>query len=309
MFEASLSFGGGTVVVLGTLDGVHLGHRRLIETGAAEKKRQKLPALALTFSAPPKGAPLLMTPQRKEALLLEQGMDQVFELDFDAVRDLSPEEFFRTILVGTFCAKVVVCGNDYRFGKNAAGSAASLQQLCKEAGIDAIICRTRTVAHQKVSSSRIRESLSRGDTEDAARLLGRPFCLDGEVVAGKRLGRELGFPTLNLSLREDLLLPCSGVYITECVVDGKRYPAVTGVGAQPTVGVTSQEVETYLIGFSGDLYGQYLSVEFGARLRGMKHFRSLEGLKSAIRKDAEKSLQVFREKHGLPDELDRPASR
>lgn len=296
MFEADLSFQKGTVIVLGTLDGIHLGHQRLIEAGVALKNSHDLHALALTFGRPPKGAPLLMTPQRKEALLYSMGIDQIFELDFDAVQDLSPEEFFCDILRDTFNARAVVCGSDYRFGKNAAGTAAKLKKLCEQNGVEITVCKTKVALRSKVSSTRVRDLLLSGDTIQAQKLLSRPFCLDGEVLEGRQLGRTLGYPTINQKIESGLLIPKEGVYATVCELDGTRYPAVTNIGPQPTVGGMQPTVETHIIGFDGDLYGRYISVDFYERLRDIYTYSDLSALQDAITNDAVQAETLFQKR-------------
>lgn len=214
------------------------------------------------------------------------------EDDFAAVRDLSPQDFFEQVLLARLHAGAVLCGAGHRFGKNAAGDAAVLRALCDRAGVSCTVLPSLKAEGRVVSSSWIRQCIMAGDMERAARLLGRPFCVTGEVLHGKQLGRKLGAPTVNQALPAGRVSPRYGVYAAFVRVDGVRYAGAANVGLRPTVSGESVNVETHIVDFEGDLYGRVVTVELLRHLRDECRFSSVEELRAQVLRDVERAKEV-----------------
>ena len=293
----------GAVVVLGNFDGVHLGHRavirRAVEAGSESGRR----VIAASFDPHPKsvirpGAEpwLLSSPEMRRELLLNCGVDEVRFISFDAeLSRKSPEDFVRDVLVGELEAAEVIVGENFRFGHKAAGSFEDLARTMAEIGGEAHAVEIQALngANEMISSSRIRSMLSEGEAEGAARLLGRPYAVRGEVVEGDRRGATIGFPTANLAPDPRVLIPARGVYAGHADVlrDGKRqrYAACTNVGVAPTFDRQENRIEAYLLDFEGDLYGETVEVAFTHRLRAEKKFSGVEELKAQISADVQRA--------------------
>jgi riboflavin kinase/FMN adenylyltransferase len=263
-------------VAIGTFDGVHLGHRRVLDAAVAAG----LAPTVVTFDPHPRIAfgyevELLTTLGRRLELIGDAGIEDALVVEFDLdVARLEPEEFVAQVLrpIGT---EVVVAGADFRFGRGRAGDLEVLRRL----GLDA-----RTVPLvENVSSSRIRDLLRGGEVERAAKLLGRPPEVEGTVVAGDARGGTLGFPTANLRLEPDLLVPAYGIYAG--AADGHR--AAISIGTNPHYGGAERRVEAHLLDFEGDLYGRRLVVELWRRLRDEQSFSSEDELVAQIARDVE----------------------
>ena len=279
----------GCCLSIGKFDGLHLGHRRLI----AEMSKSTLPKILLSVTAP--GGKCIFTQEETGSIAQSLSVDRtdVWELTEER-RKMSPEEFAGNILVDTYHARKIVVGEDFRFGRDQTGDAAFLKRFAEENGMECVVCPTVCTDGEPVSSSRIRTLLSEGNIEEVNRLLGTPYFIEGEILRGKQIGRTLGFPTINLCPGEDKLLPLYGVYRTETKVCGKIYPSVTNIGDNPTVedGMPHQTtVETHIIGFSGDIYGETARVTFLKRLRDQIHFPSLEALKEQLSADIAEVLE------------------
>jgi riboflavin kinase/FMN adenylyltransferase len=264
------------VVALGTFDGVHLGHRRVVEAALAAGPEPTV----VTFDPHPRTAlgnrvELLTTLERRLELLGELGVETTMVVEFTLeVARLEPEEFAQHVLrpMGT---EVVVAGEDFRFGRGRSGDLELLKRLGFETVPVAIL--------EGVSSSRIRELVAEGDVEDAAKLLGRPVEVEGVVVAGDARGGTLGFPTANLGIRPELLVPRNGIYAGAA---GEHRAAVS-IGTNPHYGGRERRVEAHLLDFEGDLYGRRLVVELWRRLRDEAAFDSEEDLIGQIALDVE----------------------
>ena len=264
-------------VAIGTFDGVHLGHRRVLEaTRAADEPTSTV----ITFDPHPRTAlgnrvELLTTPERRLELLADAGLDEALVLEFDLeFARTTAEEFAERYLRG-IGAEVVVAGEGFRFGHRRAGDLALLESL----GFDA---RTVPVV-EGVSSSAIRALVKAGEVERAAALLGRPVEIEGVVVSGDARGGTLGFPTANLRVERDLLVPAHGIYAGAAL--GTR--AATSIGVNPHYGGVEQRVETFLLDYEGDLYGHRLIVELWRRLRDERSFDSESELVAQIARDVE----------------------
>jgi len=289
-------FPGESAVALGFFDGVHLGHRAVI--GAA-KEAAGAGAETIVFSfsltdllpQQKNGAKWLTTDAQKACKCEALGVDRLLLPPFSAIAGLSPEEF-ADLLTTRLHAKTVACGYDYRFGRGASGTAEDLRRLLAPHGAEVVCVPAVLEGGEPVSSSRIRALLAAGEAEAANRLLGAPFALVSDVVHGRGIGRQLGFPTANQRFPADFLVPRHGVYAARATVEGRAYPAVTNVGVKPTVGDDRPGAESCLIGFSGDLYGREITVEFLQFLREERKFPDLESLRAQIARDAERASAI-----------------
>ncbi len=277
-------------LALGTFDGLHRGHLAVIR--AARAGEQGLEAGVFTFSKSPSGAPSILTPGDKEKLLKAVGVEKTYTVDFSQVRDISAEDFVRRVLIERCKARRLCCGVDFRFGKGAAGDAALLCRLCEEAGVELTVVPPVLEGGEKISSTRIRAAVERGDIPLANRLLGRPFGFSSEVIHGNHIGSGLGTPTINQAIPEDFVLPPFGVYASWARVDGKLYYGVTNIGVKPTVGSDRVLSETWMPEFSGDLYGRNVRLFLLEFIRSERKFGSLEELKAEIQKNAVQAGEI-----------------
>jgi riboflavin kinase/FMN adenylyltransferase len=291
------------VVALGNFDGVHLGHRVVIERAAEEARARGMRCVAATFDPHPQAVlrpgsePRLLTTQDvREELLLECGAEEVRVITFD--RELSkkcPEKFVREVLVAELGAAIVVVGENFRFGYKALGDFGDLERCMREVGGEAYavpIYASDGRFGETISSTKIRTLLLSGEASQAARLLGRPYLIRGEVVAGDKRGRLLGFPTANVLPDARSLVPGRGVYAGHVVVGGERYGACTNVGVAPTFDRRDSRVEAYLLGYEGDLYGEVVDVVFVERLRPEKRFSGFGELKEQLERDIAETRKV-----------------
>jgi riboflavin kinase/FMN adenylyltransferase len=290
---------GGTVVTIGAFDGVHLGHRRLIERVRTTAHEIGALSAVLTFDRHPASvvrpgsAPLLLTDlDQKLALLAEAGADLTLVLHFDALRAAEPaEDFVAEVLVGCLNARAVVVGHDFHFGRGREGDVALLQRMGARLGFDVTGIRLfRSAAAPgepgeaeavAVSSTRVRRLIAAGDVGAAAHLLGRWYQLRGVVGHGDKRGRELGFPTANLQVGQEMQLCADGVYAGWYLrPDGTRHQTAVSVGRQPTFFASRPYslVEAHLLDFQGDLYDEMGTVELVSQLRGQVKFVSVEAL-------------------------------
>ena len=283
-----------TVVALGKFDGLHIGHIRLLQQTAAVARKTGLYALAYTFRMP--GRQVLTSDDEKTALLAQYGMDGAhFEDLTDVFRQLTPTQFVEEVLQSQWRARHIVVGFNYRFGHGRAGDTALLLRLCERYGIGLSVIDPVQAGGSAVSSTRVRQAVSDGDMHLVQTLLGRPYSLSGEVMPGKRLGREIGFPTVNLYPDVHLVLPQRGVYVTALQLDGCRYPAMTNVGFNPTVEhIRRPKVETHLLDFDRELYGQRVRVEFLQKIREEQAFSGLAELQRQLSCDVQAVRSYFK---------------
>lgn len=281
-----------TIVCLGNFDGVHIGHRALLQR--ANKMRSSDPMLShasiAVFCFREHPAEFLGNPrtrlgsaEQKKHAFAEEGMDCLILAEFSDLKDLSPKDFVKDILCARCNCVAAVCGFNYRFGHLGSGTAAELKHLLPA---PVAIVEEITENGKTVSSSLIRSLLAQGDVQTAARLLRHPYSFVSRVLHGKQLGRTLGFPTINQSFPHGLQVPLYGVYVTECTTDGACYRGVSNVGVRPTVDQNDTvNCETYLLDFSGDLYGKEVTVAFLEFLRPEQKFASVDALREQIEKD------------------------
>ena len=294
------------ILALGFFDGVHLGHQALLKACRCLADETGLTAAAVTFDRHPmsltKGrSPLLInTPFDREALIKDQGIDEIITLPFDETLRTLPWQDFLGLLMERHNAAGFVCGSDYRFGYKGEGTALMLQQAAKAHDLPCVIVPRLSLGSTVISSSHIRGLLADGSMEEANRFLGHPHRLTGKVIPGQHLGRTLGTPTANVAFPETLAIPRYGVYACLARVEGKTYAAVTNVGTRPTVDGRTVTIEPWLMKFDGDLYGKEITLEFYSFLRPERKFESLEELRSEIHRNAVQTWQYFRDRNLLP---------
>ena len=287
------------IYALGFFDGVHLGHQALLNDCLELAAATGCKAGAVTFIGHPDTLvfgvtpPLINTPADRRKLLTQFGMETVVELPFDMDMMKMPWQDFLDMLVESYGAGGFVCGDDFIFGHRGQGNTARIREYCQDHGFDCRIVHQVMYEGTVVSSTYIRTLLEAGDVEAAARFLGHPHILAGEVVSGRRIGRTLGIPTANLVLPEGLVKLPHGVYACIAMAEGQRYTAVTNIGSRPTVGGHRITVEPWILDFDGDLYGKALELEFHKFLRPERKFGSLEELKAQIQLDATETKLFF----------------
>lgn len=294
-----------TVVTIGNFDGVHLGHRTLISRIREICHDTRLIPVVLTFSPHPMeffcdaGFFSITTDAEKTQIFNKLDVDNQVFLEFNTgLANLTPEEFVINIVVRTLKCRHLVVGENFRFGKGRAGSAETLEKLCYKNGVTLELIKTVQIDGSRVSSDRIRQLLLEGNVSGAHKLLVEPFYVFGEIIRGKCLGKTLSFPTINQKTSSTKLLPKDGVYFTETGIGGKTYGGITNVGVRPTVGGKGRTVETFLLGFDGEVYGETASVRFLERRRDEIMFENTQQLKEAVRLDSAAAEAYFAGKHG-----------
>ena len=287
-----------TVVCIGAFDGVHRGHQQVIARGRAHADELGVPLVAVTFDPHPRallqetGAPpSLASLDHRVEYLLAAGADEVDVIDFDEdFAALTAQEFLDEVVLEGFAPAAVVVGADFRFGAGGTGDVAMLARAGAEHGIAVEGVELFTDDDEKVSSSRIRRLIAEGDVIAAARLLGRPYLLEGTVVHGDHRGRDLGYPTANLQIVDRPAIPGDGVYASYLVVDGRWLPSATSVGTNPQFAGQERRVESYVLDRDDlDLYGQVVGLEFVERLRGQQVFDSVAELVDQMAIDVERA--------------------
>ena len=289
-----------TSVTLGKFDGVHLGHRMLMENVIAAKKNGCIPTV-FTFDKFPsqflrrETVTSILIEEEKEQLLENLGIERYVLFPFDEkTASMEPEEFVEEILVKTMNVQELYVGADFRFGKGRKGNPTMLERLSKKYNFLFKAVDKRMYHGAEVSSSRIRDCIVNGEMEDAAAMLGMPYQISGEIVHGRSLGHKLGVPTINQRIPEGKILPKLGVYCARVTVDGKVYEGIANVGSKPTV----QEekiygVETHLLNCNEDLYGKEAKTELLTFIRPEQKFASVEELRQQLEKDKETAAAYF----------------
>lgn len=281
-----------TAVTLGKFDGLHRGHELLMRTVLEYSQKYKVASVAFTFDMPPRNrveeivANVLTTNDEKQYIFEKQGIDYLIECPFtQEVMSMDPEAFIAWIATA-LNMKFVVVGDDFRFGYKRAGDYHTLQQYEERYGYKTIVLDKLKDSNRDISSTYVREKIADGNIRKANELLGYHYFIKSEILHGKKLGRRIGIPTINMILPMNKLLPPNGVYVTEVLVDDKTYMGVTNVGCKPTV---SEEyivgVETYIDNFNQDLYGEKIVVSFLEFIRPEMKFGSIEELKAQMESD------------------------
>ncbi|QQR72585.1 MAG: bifunctional riboflavin kinase/FAD synthetase [Holophagales bacterium] len=307
----------GGVVTIGNYDGIHLGQRQVLERVVARARTLGVPAVVVSFQPhpvailrPDEAPPALTTAAQRERLLDEIGVDVVLTIRF--TRDfaaLSAEEFVRGFLVGRLAAREVYVGSRFGFGRGREGDLALLTRMGAELGFTAVGVEELTQRGEAVSATRIRRAIGEGRVEDAAAMLGRPYAITGVIVRGDRMGKRLGWPTVNVAADHELL-PADGVYCTR--VHFPSFPATfdcaTNIGSRPTVYENFQRVvEGHILDFSSDVYGERVELAFHRRLREERIFPSVMDLSQQIRRDVDATRQYFAARRRAEEEKAAPA--
>ncbi len=291
------------VAVLGFFDGVHIGHRELIKKALAERERLAVPVAVYTFFEHPRSilfpdfsARCIYTNAEKTEVLEALGVDVVIYEDFSAVRNLTPSQFVEEILIENLKVKSVVCGYNFRFGKDNSGDIDTLKSLLASYGIALHVIAPVCAGDEPVSSGRIRALIEKGEVDTARLLLGKPFSFSGKVCHGHRIGHSLGFPTANIKILSDKPTPPNGVYFTKTFYNGEKYVSVTNIGTRPTVGdgQTESVCETYIVDFDEDIYGEEIAVEFYKLHRPETRFDSLDTLSKNLMHDVQSAVDYFK---------------
>ena len=287
-------------VALGTFDGVHVGHKTLF----SELLKSEYSTLAYTFDRHPVNVlfgegtlKTVNTNPEKEKLISELGVDELLFDDFERIKDLTPEEFVRDILVHKLSAKEVVCGYNYRFGKDNSGDTKILGELLSKFGSKLKVVEKVTYNDIPVSSSFIRNALEKGDMPLARAFLGRPHHYISKVVHGKQLGRKMGFPTLNETLDPTRVTVPFGVYFAKVTLeDGRSLSSVVNIGIRPTVNFSGEAptLEAHVIDFNEDIYGKEIKVELFEKHRDEIKFDSIDSLQEQIKNDVSACLEYFK---------------
>ncbi len=291
-----------TWLTIGTFDGVHLGHQEIVRSLAGRAHAEGSLAVVLTFYPHPavvlgkRMAPFyLTTPEERAEILGAHGADVIVTLNFTRRLSQTSARDFVSLLKSHLGMRFMLVGPDFALGRNREGNVQMLAELGREFGYQLETVPPVEIGGQPVSSSRIRAALAAGDLEVVAQLLGRPYDLVGQVVPGDGRGRSIGVPTANLSLWPERAIPKSGVYVSRALVNGREWGSVTNIGVHPTFTSTTDHphVETHLLNFNEDIYGQDLRLVFLARLRDEQRFPNADSLVAQIRQDIARAREVL----------------
>ena len=272
-----------TAIVLGTFDGLHAGHRAVIE------KANDFYSIAVTFNIPPKSvqtgeSQLLMSPEDRIERLKKLGINRVYIQNFSDIKDIDASDYLES-LKKEYNPQRIVCGFNYRFGKNAEGDTTLIAEFCNKNGIEFVCVPAVKEGENVLSSTNIRSLLREGKMSDAASLIYGGFSFIVPVIHGDARGRNLGFPTANQEYPKDFVKIKFGVYISRVTIDDKQYDAITNIGIRPTFKTDTVGCETFIKDFSGDVYGKQMRTELVKFVRGEQKFSSIDELKNAILND------------------------
>lgn len=282
-----------SVIAFGNFDGVHLGHQEIIKKSVQSAAVSNLKSSVFTFSTHPKnlitGKNTVMNilyPEEKAAIIEELGVDYYFAIPFDEeIMNMDPMDFIDDLLVAKLKMKEAYCGFNFRFGHKGKGNPQLLIKEGERCGFGLHVLAPYKVDGNLVSSTLIRKLIAEGQVDECAKYLGRYYSIGGEVQVGNRIGRTIGFPTSNIHVDETMVSPANGVYVTNCMYNGVRYPSITNAGVKPTIGHYGKNVETHIFNFDKELYGKTIRVEFLKKIRDEVKFHDVDALKEQIRKD------------------------
>ena len=289
-----------SVVVLGNFDGVHLGHKMLIEKAVKTAKEKNLLSVVYTFSEHPqkffgKSVEILTTNAEKEKIFSESGIDfLVYQKPDCDVLSLSPEEFVENIIFKRLKAKYCIVGKHYSFGAKAKGTSEMLKVLAEKRGTEVYIEELLEQSNNVVSSSKIREYLKNGEISEANQMLGREFSITGEVVHGNHIGTGIGFPTANVNFVQDKIVPKYGVYIGKAEICGTEYNSIINIGIKPTVGGDIPLLEAHILDADCNFYGENITLKLFEFLREERKFESLGALREQITTDLQTAKEYFK---------------
>ena len=285
---------GNTVITIGTFDGVHVGHRKIIKRIVESAENSALESAVLTFFPHPRmvlqkevGIELINTIEERKQILENIGIDHLIVHPFTrAFSRLTAQEYIEEVLVKKLQAKKVIIGYDHRFGRNRNADIEDLKKYGEKYGFEVEEISKQDVDEVAVSSTKIRKALQEGDVEKANTYLGSNFLLTGTIVKGKGLGKDLGFPTANLKIEETYkLIPKTGVYVVKALIDDEEFFGMMNIGYNPTVGGSEKTIETYFFNLDKNLYGKKLQIEMLKRIREEKKFSGVEELIKAMKED------------------------
>lgn len=287
----------GAVVAFGTFDGLHLGHMALVNKLNEYKNFKRV---AFTFSNNPSkiahniDVKYIISAEYKQILFKNLELDILVVQDFTKeFMNIEAEDFFYEYIVKILCAKKIIVGYNYVFGKKNKGNINLLSKLCIENNIELNVMPPVKINDIAISSTYIRRLIKNGEIKSANTMLGRPFAIYGQVILGKQLGRVLGFPTANMMVDDGQTLPPDGVYVTSTEINGEVYKSISNLGGKPTIENGYRALETYIIGFDGDLYGENIAVYFHKKIRGIKQFDTIDQLKKQIANDNRIANEYF----------------
>ena len=295
-----------TVVTIGTFDGVHAGHQKIIKRLVDSARANNLESVILTFFPHPRmvlqkesGIKLINTIEERTDILEQSGIDHLvihpFTMQFSR---LTAREFVKELLVEKLKAKKVIIGYDHRFGRNRTANINDLKKFGKEFDFEVEEITRQDIEEVAVSSTKIRTALEEGRVEKANNYLRHPFSLEGEVVKGRGLGKEFNYPTANINIAEAYkLIPRNGVYVVRSKIEGETYFGMMSIGTNPTVGGRSRTIESFFFKLDKDLYGKRLKIDLLIRIRDEKKFNSVEELKRAMKQDEAFSKQYIKDNY------------
>lgn len=297
--KSKYAFQNKTAVTMGIFDGVHRGHQAVINT-ACEFKKQGLDVVLFTFktdTVTTKGRgfiEMLLSDDLKKERFDKLGVDYIYSPAFVEMKNMTSAQFVEQVLYKKLNAEVVVCGEDFRFGKGAKGDAEKLKLLCEKYHIKTVIVKQAQYEGRKISSSDIRDCIRRGEIKRANEMLGYNYYYKLPVLHGNEIGRTLDFPTINQEITKGYILPLFGVYITRTKIDGKWHNSISNIGVKPTFEERSAPlIETNILDFEGDIYGQVVEVELICFLRPERKFESIDELKRQVKSDINKTREFF----------------
>ena len=281
-----------SVVTIGKFDGIHKGHEVLIEKAVDYSKQEKLTSIVFTF----KNSPIsyfsniitreIITEVEKMNKLESLGVDVTIDIPFNKdMAEISAEDFVKEILVNKLGAKKLIIGHDFAFAKKREGTPPVLKVLGKKYGFDVEVIAPVVINNIRVSSTHVKDLIYAGRVDEVKKYLGRNYTIEGMVIHAKQLGRTLGFPTANLKLQENLIIPKRGIYATKVHIGDEVYVGATNIGYNPTVNGEKMSVETNILQFDKDIYGKTIKLEFLERIRDEKKFKDLNELKIQLKMD------------------------
>jgi len=289
-----------TSVVLGNFDGVHLAHQRLFDIAKKRADQMLLKSIAFTFNPHPQlffGSSKfksITTSSEKRMLLELLGIDYCIEYPFDEeLTKTEPKKFFKEVLIDKLNAKVLTVGESHRFGKDRQGSGEILSEMCNKYDVELNIVDDMISDGEVISSTAIRQYIDENQLKRAKEMLGRPYFIAGKVEEGNKLGRTIDCPTINFMKHDAKLYPSFGVYVTETIVRGRNYKSATNIGSNPTVGGTGINIETHLLDFSEDIYGEMAVVFFYERIRSEIKFDTMQAMSDEIAADIQYTYDFF----------------
>lgn len=289
-----------SVVTIGNFDGPHKGHQVLIKKTIEYAKLNNLKSVVFTFENhpanyfAPNAVKNIVTNKEKIKRLKDLGIDYVINISFDEyMTKISAYDFVKEILVSKLNAKKIIVGYDFNFAKNKEGNTTVLKNLSSEFGFELEVVKPIKIKGQRVSSTLIRDLILKGRVCEVCDYLGYSYELSGKVIHSKKLGRTIGFPTANIDINEELIIPKGGIYVTKVYLDNEVYYGATNIGYNPTVNGQKLSIETNILEFNKDIYGEIIKIEFIERIRDEKKFSSIEELKNQLAKDTSYIYQKY----------------